>query len=194
MHTNISKVCDLPPRRWQFNLATLMFATFVVALCATLVRISPALAVVAFPLVVAALVRTIRARRRSATTAEGQSHTSAGLFRMFWRSVGVVLSLIVISFVAASVTSLAAALVLVDITARVCQPLVASLLVVCAFLYMKARAGWNWLRPQLPELSVKATFDRTRGRAVYSAARLVRANRTLVGRFWYPESTRPVGS
>ena len=181
-------------RRWQFNLATLMFATFVVALCATLMRISPALAVVALPLVFAALVRTIRARRQSAAAAEDQSHTSVGLFRTFWRSVGVVLSLILISFVAASVTSLAVALVLVDVAARVCRPVIVALWSSCVFLYMKARAGWNWLRPRLPELSVKATFEWARGQAVTNAAQLVRANRRLLARFWYPEAARSAGS
>ena len=189
MYTNAPRDDVQPGRRCQYNLATLMFATFVVALCATLIRISPAVGVMALPLVAAALVRTMRARRRSRAT-ENPNQPAAGLFGTFCTSTGIVFSLILMSFVAASVACVALALVVVGVTVRVCWPAVIAITVVCVFLCERMRAAWHWLRPRLPTLSAKTTFVWARGHAVTRAAQSVRANRRLLARFWYPEAAR----
>jgi hypothetical protein len=94
-----------------------MFVTMIVAVCAALVNISAALAVLLIPLIVASLVRTVRVVTRA--EAGGVREAVPGLFVTFCRSVAIIISMIGMGVATVSFAGVAAALIAVMIVIHI---------------------------------------------------------------------------
>jgi hypothetical protein len=115
MTTNV--LCVRQHGAWQFSLKSLMFVTMVVAICAALVHISLALAVVLIPLIAAGLVRTIRVVTR--TEATGDREAVPGLFATFCRSIALIIAMIGVGVAAISFAGVTAVLIAVMVVIHV---------------------------------------------------------------------------
>ena len=105
-------------RRWQFSLKSLMFLTLIVALCAGLVSISPALAIVVVPYVVAAAARTSLLHVRSVDR-DQDSRAAPGLLVTFGQSLLLLIALTLVCIAALAGAGMAAALIVMTFALRV---------------------------------------------------------------------------
>ncbi len=172
--------------RWQFQLRGLMFLTFVAALCAAVIRISVELGIVVFPLVAAALYRTIRVAKRD-TAARSQDKAAGGLFTTFCRSLGIVLSMIVVSAVTLALGCLAVTLVILELAGRACSP---PITLVCRCCFRGWRFGisvWNMLRSVASRLRIRQAFGWSRASLFKATVVIGQSDRRLFQRFWLRE-------
>jgi hypothetical protein len=112
-------MCARQQGAWQFSLKSLLFMTMIVAVCAALVHISIALAVVFIPLIVAGLFRTIRVVVRFDATAARKA--APGQFATFCRSISLIVAMIGISAATLFLAGVAAMLIAVMIGIHVCR-------------------------------------------------------------------------
>jgi len=159
-----------------------MFLSFIVAISSTMIGISVALAVVCWPFIIAALVRTIRIHQ-SPTTDE----RLPGLFATFCHSLVILVCFIVVSAVAIAVACCAGMLISLGMAGYFCRPFAIFLSAGCSYLSVFARRVWHHLRSPAFHAKVIAYFLMIREVAILATRWLVSACRTLWRRWWHPK-------
>jgi hypothetical protein len=169
-------------RIWSYSLKSLMFLSFVVAICSAIIGISIVLAAVCLPFIVAALVRTMRIRGR--TTAGKQP---SGMFATFCRSLAIVFCLIVVSAIAFVVACGAAVLILLGVVRHLLRPVAVLLRASVRHLSHISIIVWNHLGSPLLHAKIAKDFLMTRNLAITTTRALFSVYRKLWRRCWYPE-------
>jgi hypothetical protein len=181
-------------KRWQFSLRTLLFLMSIVALCSMLIGVSAVLAIVIVPFFVFALVRTLRINA-PATDEEHIARQRRGLMATFCASLVLILTLLAVSFATVVFALMAASLVVLDLVARYCKPIVANLQPVFR------RAWWIAVRTGRAVASLASYSNIQRflnwssGNAMLATRYLVAATGILHRRCWHlnfstPETSR----
>jgi hypothetical protein len=171
---------------WQFSLKSLMFVTMIVAVCAALVNISAALAVLLIPLIVAGLVRTVRVVTRA--EADGVREAVPGLFATFCRSIAIIIAMIGVGVATVSFAGVAAALIAVMIVIHILR----AAGVLSHPLLVRARQGLiklaKWSCTTATRIKPLAILRWLQAHAVACTLSLLAACRRLFRQWWSTES------
>ena len=180
MHTQIEE--RLCRRKWSYSLKSLMFLSFIVAICSAIIGVSLVLAAVCLPFIAGALIRTIRIHGRT-TVAEPPPR----LFATFCHSLAIVVCLVAVSAIAFVVACCAGMLIMLGIVGHLCRP-VAALMSVCVrhVLHISMNV-WHHLRSPAVHAKIAEVFLMIRDLAVAATRSLISICRTLWRRWWYPE-------
>ena len=180
MTTNVT--CAREHGAWQFSLKSLMFVTMVVAICAALVHISVALAIVLIPLIAAGLVRTIRVVTQ--TEAKGVREGAPGLVVTFCRSIALIIAMMGVSVAAISFAGITAVLIAMMVVIHVFRA--------TGILYHpimnRARLGsfklakWSW--KTLTRIKPVAILRWFQAHAVAGTLSLFAVGRRLLRQWW----------
>jgi hypothetical protein len=176
---------DALDRRWTFSLKSLMFLTFVVAVCSALVGAAPAAAVVVVPLIAAALVRTMRVRQRMAAV-KHESSRRRGLFATFCQSLALIVFLLVVLAAAFLSACSAGLLIALGVASRLSQPPMIVLRRVTVRTWQAATRFWNSVRLRTRGVKLASVFAKSRSYAIRGTVLLLSASRLLVRRCWNP--------
>ena len=175
-----------PYGSWQFSLKSLMFVTMVVAVCAALIHISVALAVLLIPLFAAGLLRTIRVVTRAET--EGVRQKAPGLFVTFCRSIALIVAMIAMGMTAISFAVVTAILIAVMVVIHVCR----ATGVLYHPIVNRARRGLfklgKWCWSTLTRIRPVAIVRWFQAHAVTSTLSLFAVCRRLSRQWWSTES------
>ena len=180
MHTHIadSRCC----RKWSYSLKSLMFVSFVVAICSAIIGVSVVLATVCLPFILGAFVRTMRIHGK--TTAGEQS---PGLFVTFCRSLTIEFCLIAVSAIAFMVAGCAGVLIILGIVRRLLRLVAVLLSVIVRHLSHISTKVWHHVRSPAVHATIAEVFFIIRELAITTTRSLFSASRTLWRRWWFPE-------
>jgi hypothetical protein len=169
-------------RKWSYSLKSLMFLSFVVAICSAIIGVSVVLAAVCVPFIVGALVRTMRIHGQTTT-----SEQPPGLFATFGRSLAIVFCLIAVSAIAVMVACCAGVLIMLGIVRHLLRPAAVLLSVSIRQLSYVSINIWHHLGSPIVQAKVVEAFYMIRGLTITTTLSLFSACRTLWRRWWYPE-------
>jgi hypothetical protein len=177
-HIADSRCC----RKWSYSFKSLMFFSFVVAICSAIIGVSVVLAAVCLPFIVGALVRTMRIHGR---TTPGEQ--SPGLFVTFCRSLTTMFCLIAVSAIAFIVACCAGVLIMLGIARHLIRPVAVVLTVSVRRLSHISIYVWHHLRSPAVHAKFAEVFFMIRDFAITTTRSLFAACRTLWRRWWFPE-------
>ncbi|MEX2317263.1 MAG: hypothetical protein WD669_08935 [Pirellulales bacterium] len=177
-------------RRWQFSLRGLMFVTAVVCFWSALVHASLVLAIIVMPLLLAALVRTVRIAGSRQTEMRPRTWRH-GLFGTFCTSLQLVAALIAVSGGVAAAGFLIIGLLLLGFAVRLCAPLGRFLWRVAMDVSRFSALLWKRVQPNLARVEPRAVIPWAIALAVAGTRRLVETAERLIKSWKSPTLTQP---
>jgi hypothetical protein len=174
--------------RWRFSLRSLMFLTFVVAICAGLAGLAPVLAAVGIPFIVAAYLRTVGATRAMPTDLS-QLKKRPGLFKTFCASIALFVALVVASAATAAIAGVVVSLSLIAAAWRLGKALRNNSSNWASFGWTIIREVSKYVRRCAVLFPPGALFVWSRERAFAAMTFLFGASRRLFWNCWRPQAT-----
>jgi hypothetical protein len=170
-----------------------MFLTFVVALCAGLANLSPGLAAVIIPFILAAYLRTVRAARALPIDLQ-QPKKRPGLLRTFGASIALFVALFAALLATVALAGVVLSFSLIAAAWRLSKT-------VRSNFWRGARLGWKmilelskYMRRWAVLVPLAALINWSRTRAFAGLAFLFGTSRQLLWSCWHPDSKRSVRS
>ena len=167
-------------RRFQFSITSLMFITFVVAICAALMEMSAVLAAILLPIVAIALFRTTRV---VAAASDVESEFAPGLFGTFCQSVILIFSLIVVSICTTVTGAFACCVVLLRHFIQLIPPVYSSLCRCLVRAWQLMVVTWRICDSTFSYLRIDRAFRGTCDIAITLTTKLAGLDRRLLSRF-----------
>jgi hypothetical protein len=174
----VNAVIELPRYpNWQFSLKSLMFVTTLVAVSAALVHIALALAILAIPLIAAALARTILVLGRERPTDD--AHVRPKLFATFCNSMFLIVALISICLAATVLSGVTAALIAMTVLRRLLAVVSRRILPVAARAGKLLIVMWNARAEIVSRLKPGAMLDSLQAWSLVGTLSLMGMSRRL---------------